>query len=113
MTPWRDAVDWVGGYQYEFAKSEEIFDFFRAKGFSLVKFKCGCVGLGCNEFVFVREPVRKQFSKSAIQIRSLIDPVAIVGSAATIGPGPGRSCLSNLFKTPTTALRRNSPITGT
>jgi 2-polyprenyl-6-hydroxyphenyl methylase/3-demethylubiquinone-9 3-methyltransferase len=59
MTNWRDTVDWVGGYPYEFAKPEEIFDFYRERGFSLVKLKCGDVGLGCNEFVFLREAERK------------------------------------------------------
>ncbi len=29
-------------------------DFYRAHGFALTKMKCGGVGLGCNEFVFVR-----------------------------------------------------------
>ena len=37
------------------AKPEEILDFCRARGFSLVKLKCGGVGLGCNEFVFLRD----------------------------------------------------------
>ena len=54
MTRWRDIIDWVGGYPYEVAKPEEIFDFYRARGFSLSKLKCGGVGLGCSEFVFVR-----------------------------------------------------------
>lgn len=54
MSCWHDIVDWVGGYPYETAKPEEIFDFFRAKGFELTKLKCGGVGLGCNEFVFVK-----------------------------------------------------------
>jgi 2-polyprenyl-3-methyl-5-hydroxy-6-metoxy-1,4-benzoquinol methylase len=55
MSHWRDIVDWVGGYPYEVAKPEEIFDFYRAHGFTLMKMKCGGVGLGCNEFVFARE----------------------------------------------------------
>ncbi len=55
MSRWRDIIDWVGGYPYEVAKPEEIFDFYRARGFSLTKLKAGGVGLGCNEFVFVRE----------------------------------------------------------
>ena len=59
MSSWRDTVDWVGGYPYEFAKPEEIFDFYSARGFSLVKLKCGDVGLGCNEFVFLRGMERK------------------------------------------------------
>ena len=36
------------------ARPEEIFDFYRARGFTLTKLKCGGVGLGCNEFVFVK-----------------------------------------------------------
>src|SRR5262249_33483071 len=52
MSRWHDIVDWVGGYPYEFAAPDEIFDFYRQHGFVLVKLKCGKVGLGCNEFVF-------------------------------------------------------------
>ena len=55
MSRWRDIVDWVGGYPYEVAAPEEIFDFYRARGFSLTKLKCGGVGLGCNEFVLAKE----------------------------------------------------------
>ena len=55
MNRWRDIIDWVGGYPYEVAQPEEIFDFYRARGFQLAKLKCGAVGLGCNEFVFRRE----------------------------------------------------------
>jgi len=54
MSRWRDIIDWVGGYPYEVATPDEIFDFYYARGFSLTKLKCGGVGLGCNEFVFVR-----------------------------------------------------------
>jgi 2-polyprenyl-3-methyl-5-hydroxy-6-metoxy-1,4-benzoquinol methylase len=52
MSRWRDIIDWVGGYPYEAATPEEIFDFYKARNFELVKLKCGGVGLGCNEFVF-------------------------------------------------------------
>ncbi len=52
MNRWHDMVDWVGGYPYEVATPEEIFEFFKARGFSLDKIACGRVGLGCNEFVF-------------------------------------------------------------
>ncbi|PYQ70513.1 MAG: class I SAM-dependent methyltransferase [Acidobacteria bacterium] len=55
MSRWRDLVDWVGGYPYETATPEQIFDFYETRGFRLVTLKCGGVGLGCNEFVFVRE----------------------------------------------------------
>jgi 2-polyprenyl-6-hydroxyphenyl methylase/3-demethylubiquinone-9 3-methyltransferase len=54
MSYWRDIIDWVGGYPYEFATPEEIFDFYRARGFALTKLRCGGVGLGCNEFVFAK-----------------------------------------------------------
>jgi 2-polyprenyl-6-hydroxyphenyl methylase/3-demethylubiquinone-9 3-methyltransferase len=54
MNRWHDIVDWVGGYPYEFATADEIFDFYRERGFTLTKMKCGGVGLGCNEFVFER-----------------------------------------------------------
>jgi 2-polyprenyl-6-hydroxyphenyl methylase/3-demethylubiquinone-9 3-methyltransferase len=55
MSKWRDIVDWVGGYPYEVAKPEEIFDFYSQRGFRMTKLKCGDVGLGCNEFVFMKE----------------------------------------------------------
>ncbi|HKQ52308.1 MAG TPA: class I SAM-dependent methyltransferase [Pyrinomonadaceae bacterium] len=54
MSRWRDIIDWVGGYPYECARPEEIFDFYSERGFTLARLKCGGVGLGCNEFVFVR-----------------------------------------------------------
>lgn len=55
MSRWRDIVDWVGGHPYEVASPEEIFDFFRVRGFRLTILKCRGVGLGCNEFVFEKE----------------------------------------------------------
>ncbi len=55
MNRWRDIIDWVGGYPYEVARPEEVFDFYRERGFTLTKLKCGGVGLGCNEFVFVKD----------------------------------------------------------
>lgn len=52
MSRWHDIIDWVGGYPYEVATPDEIFEFYKARGFSLTKLKTGGVGLGCNEFVF-------------------------------------------------------------
>lgn len=52
MSPWRDVVDWVGGYPFEVAKPEEVFAFFSEKGFALQRLKTCGGGLGCNEFVF-------------------------------------------------------------
>ena len=54
MDPWRDLVDWVGGYPYEVATVDEIFDYYRSRAFTLIRVKSGGVGLGCNEFVFER-----------------------------------------------------------
>jgi 2-polyprenyl-6-hydroxyphenyl methylase/3-demethylubiquinone-9 3-methyltransferase len=54
MNRWRDMVDWVGGYPYEVATPEAVFNFCRDRGFSLLNLRCGGVGLGCNEFVFER-----------------------------------------------------------
>lgn len=54
MDPWHDTVDWVGGYPFEVARPDEIFDFCRARGFELRKLKTCGGGHGCNEFVFVR-----------------------------------------------------------
>jgi SAM-dependent methyltransferase len=52
MSPWHDAVDWVGGYPFEVAKPEEIFQFFRRNGFSMANLKTCRGEHGCNEFVF-------------------------------------------------------------
>ncbi len=57
MSVWHDLVDWVGGYPFEVAKPERIFDFYREKGFRLIRLKTSWCG--CNEFVFVRENKRK------------------------------------------------------
>ncbi|MFA7398951.1 MAG: class I SAM-dependent methyltransferase [Sideroxydans sp.] len=54
MSVVHDWVDWLGGYPFEVAKPEEIFDFFRQKGFELQRLKTCGGGLGCNEFVFVK-----------------------------------------------------------
>jgi 2-polyprenyl-3-methyl-5-hydroxy-6-metoxy-1,4-benzoquinol methylase len=44
--------DWVGGYPFEVASPEEIFHFYRERGFSLRELKT-CGGKhGCNQFVF-------------------------------------------------------------
>jgi 2-polyprenyl-6-hydroxyphenyl methylase/3-demethylubiquinone-9 3-methyltransferase len=47
-----DLVDWVGGYPFEVAKPDEIFDFCKKRGFSLERLATNGGGSGCNEFVF-------------------------------------------------------------
>ena len=52
MSMAHDWRDWLGGYPFEVAKPEQIFDFLKARGFTLERLKTCGGGLGCNEFVF-------------------------------------------------------------
>lgn len=54
MSAWLDLIDWVGGFPFEVAKPEEIFEFYQRREFLLMKLKTCGGGLGCNEFVFVK-----------------------------------------------------------
>lgn len=54
MSPWRDLIDWVGGYPFEVARPEAIFDFYFRRGFTLTRLVTCGGSLGCNEFVFLR-----------------------------------------------------------
>ncbi len=55
MSRWHDLIDWVGGYPFEVARPEEIFYFYKERGFDLKKLKTCGGGLGCNEFVLRRD----------------------------------------------------------
>jgi 2-polyprenyl-3-methyl-5-hydroxy-6-metoxy-1,4-benzoquinol methylase len=55
MTPWRDAVDWIGGYPFEVAQPDEVFNFGKQRGFQLETMICRTTGYGCNEFVFTKK----------------------------------------------------------
>jgi 2-polyprenyl-6-hydroxyphenyl methylase/3-demethylubiquinone-9 3-methyltransferase len=54
MSMIHDWMDWLGGYPFEVARPEEIFEFCHARGFALEKLKTCGGRLGCNEFVFRR-----------------------------------------------------------
>jgi 2-polyprenyl-6-hydroxyphenyl methylase/3-demethylubiquinone-9 3-methyltransferase len=54
MSKQHDLVDWVGGYPFETARPEQVFDFVRPRGFELRFLKTCGGGIGCNEFVFER-----------------------------------------------------------
>jgi 2-polyprenyl-6-hydroxyphenyl methylase/3-demethylubiquinone-9 3-methyltransferase len=54
MSYWTDVVDWVGGYPFEVAKPEQVFEFYRDRGFALQQMRTEGGSLGCNQFVFTR-----------------------------------------------------------
>ncbi len=56
MSVTHDWFDWLGGYPFEYAKPEAIFDFYRARGFSLVRLATAGGSVGCNQFVLRRPP---------------------------------------------------------
>jgi len=51
MSIYHDWIDWLGGFPFEYAKPETIFNFFKKKGFILEKLNTKN-GHGCNEFIF-------------------------------------------------------------
>jgi 2-polyprenyl-6-hydroxyphenyl methylase/3-demethylubiquinone-9 3-methyltransferase len=53
MSPWRDVVDWIGGWPYEVGTPQAIFRFYRDRDFALRNLTTR-QGYGCNEFVFVK-----------------------------------------------------------
>jgi 2-polyprenyl-6-hydroxyphenyl methylase/3-demethylubiquinone-9 3-methyltransferase len=54
MNRWHDLLDWVGGWPFEVAKPDAVFDFLKNRGFTLQHLVTCGGGLGCNQFVFVR-----------------------------------------------------------
>ena len=54
MRIFTDVVDWIGGWPFEVATPEQVFRFYRDRGFSLVEMKTCGGKLGCNEFVFAK-----------------------------------------------------------
>ncbi|MDQ6722964.1 MAG: class I SAM-dependent methyltransferase [Thermoproteota archaeon] len=46
-----DAIDWIGGFPYEFATTSELNSFFTKNNFCLVK-TLDTHGLGCNQLIF-------------------------------------------------------------
>lgn len=53
MSYWHDVVDWVGGYPFEAARPDDVFSFFKKRGFNMVVLKTD-QSLGCNQFTFQR-----------------------------------------------------------
>lgn len=55
MSPFRDVIDWVGGFPFEVSQPAEVFNFYKSLGYQLDKLKTCAGGLGCNEFVFLKK----------------------------------------------------------
>lgn len=54
MHIWHDMIDWLGGYPFEVATPEAVFEYFHQYGFQLKKLKTCSGRMGCNQFVFER-----------------------------------------------------------
>ena len=52
MSAWHDFLDWLGGYPFETSTVNEVFSFFKTKGFRLQNLKTVGGKMGCNEFLF-------------------------------------------------------------
>ena len=53
MSTWHDAIDWLGGYPYEYASADEVTTFLSARGFDQLVVKPAS-GNGCSEYAFRR-----------------------------------------------------------
>lgn len=58
MSLYHDVKDWLGGYPFEVAKPEAIFEFYKASGFALKKLVTTNRN-GCNQFVFQRDSLQR------------------------------------------------------
>ncbi len=56
MSLWHDLIDWLGGYPFEVATVDAIFNRFKSSGLSLEGLKTCGGRMGCNEFVFKKLP---------------------------------------------------------
>jgi SAM-dependent methyltransferase len=52
MSRWHDIVDWIGGYPFEVASPDAVFDFYRERGYVLTALRTIGAGSGCNQYVF-------------------------------------------------------------
>lgn len=60
MDPWRDVLDWLGGYPFEVARPESVLAFYRRHGFTLERMTTVDGRHGCNEFVFRYEQAKAE-----------------------------------------------------
>lgn len=56
MSRWHDVIDWVGGYPFEVATPQQIFEFYRERGYRLDRLTTTAGnGHGCNQFVLRKQ----------------------------------------------------------
>ena len=53
MNYFSDVIDWIGGYPFEFAKSNLVIDFVETRGFKTIKTQINN-GSGCSQYLFER-----------------------------------------------------------
>ncbi len=70
MSKWHDWIDWIGGYPFEVAKPEEVFEFCRDRGTCLTKMRTQGGSLGCNEFVFIKGSTAYATGRRACPVHS-------------------------------------------
>ncbi len=67
MSMVHDWVDWLGGYPFEVARPESVFEFCRGRGFVLEKLRTCGGGLGCNEFVFSKPSITRPAERQCLE----------------------------------------------
>lgn len=65
MSSWHDLIDWVGGWPFEVAAPDEVFRFYRDRGFVLEELRL-CRGYGCNEYLFLRSATSMGTAQSSV-----------------------------------------------
>jgi 2-polyprenyl-3-methyl-5-hydroxy-6-metoxy-1,4-benzoquinol methylase len=70
MSSWHDLIDWVGGYPYEYASADVIFEYYKERGFMLDKL-ITTNRFGCNQFVFYKlnpeVPIARNHKSAALE----------------------------------------------
>jgi 2-polyprenyl-6-hydroxyphenyl methylase/3-demethylubiquinone-9 3-methyltransferase len=49
-----NVIDWIGGYPYEYARTDQIMHNAESLGFKCIRFKPATVPTGCNQFLFMK-----------------------------------------------------------
>lgn len=70
MALWPDVLDWLGGLPFEVAKADEVNDFHKTRGFTLVHstLSKGGKGRGNNQYVFVKGTRQEHPACEAVRV---------------------------------------------